>query len=109
MKSQSSAILDSLLLLSEAGTELRNLLIKSVACSCHPTQEYADYLAFMEEITKGGTPDQRFLLWLKYEFRGQEMEVCDICQAVNAWDDIHTSIDIDNQSEIVTDKQAVGV
>jgi hypothetical protein len=37
------------------------------------------------------------------------MEVCDICQAVNAWDDIHTSIDIDNQSEIVTDKQAVGV
>jgi hypothetical protein len=41
----------------------------------------------MNKITLEATsPEQRFLLWLRYEFRGDEYTVCDICDAINEWD-----------------------
>jgi len=75
------------ILLADKGQRLRDLLLTSRACSCVPTSEYAEYLSFMNKITLEATsPEQRFLLWLRYEFRGDEYTVCDTCDAINEWD-----------------------
>ena len=79
------------ILLADKGQRLRDLLLTSRACSCVPTSEYAEYLTFMNKITLEATsPEQRFLLWLRYEFRGDEYTVCDICDAINEWDETLT-------------------
>lgn len=75
------------MLLADKGQRLRDLLLASRACVCVPTSEYAEYLAFMNKITSEATsPEQKFLLWLRYEFRGDEYTVCDTCDAINEWD-----------------------
>lgn len=75
------------ILLADKGQRLRDLLLASRACDCKPTPEYAEYLAFMNEITSEvASPEQKFLLWLRYEFRGDEYTVCDVCDAINEWD-----------------------
>jgi len=78
-----------LILLTDKGQRLRDLLLSSRTCECKPTSEYSEYLSFMSEITSDvASPEQRFLLWLRYEFRGDEYTVCDTCEAINEWDAI---------------------
>lgn len=39
------------------------------------------------------TAEERFHLFLKYQFDGRQVEeVCDACRAVNAWDDLLESV-----------------
>lgn len=75
------------ILLADKGQRLRDLLLASGACGCQPTPEYAEYLNFMNEVTtEVATPEEKFLLWVRYEFRGTEYTVCEVCNAINEWD-----------------------
>jgi hypothetical protein len=51
----------------------------------------------MGEITQQvASPEERFLLWLRYEFRGNEYTVCEVCNAINDWDNTASLLDINN-------------
>ncbi len=92
------------ILLADKGQRLRDLLLASRACDCKPTPEYAEYLNFMSEITAGvASPEEKFLLWIRYEFRGNEYTVCEVCDAINEWDNTASLMDIDkSETEIVS-------
>lgn len=77
-----------------AGSALRDLIISSVPCSCRYTEEYEEYLRLMATLTSTvKTAEERFHLFLKYQFDGRQVEeVCDACRAVNAWDDLLESV-----------------
>lgn len=88
-----------LTLLASRGQQLRDLLLASRICDCKPTPEYAEYLSFMGEITQQvASPEEKFLLWLRYEFRGNEYTVCEVCNAINEWDNTASLIG-ENESE----------
>lgn len=93
-----------LILLADKGQRLRDLLLASRACDCKPTPEYAEYLNFMSEITaEVASPEEKFLLWVRYEFRGNEYTVCEVCDAINEWDNTASLMDIDkSETEIVS-------
>lgn len=92
------------ILLADKGQRLRDLLLASRACDCKPTPEYAEYLNFMGEITQQvASPEERFLLWLRYEFRGNEYTVCEVCNAINDWDNTASLIDTNtSETEVVS-------
>ena len=79
--------MDDLILLTNKGQRLRDILLARRICDCKPTPEYAEYLSFMDNVTaEVASPEQRFLLWVRYEFRGDEYTVCEVCEAINEWD-----------------------
>lgn len=73
-----------------AGAQLRDVVLARVPCSCVYTSEYQDYLRLMSALnSKATSPEESFALFLKYQFEGRQVEqVCDVCSAVNRWDDI---------------------
>jgi len=58
----------------------------------------------MSEITaEVASPEEKFLLWVRYEFRGNEYTVCEVCDAINEWDNTASLIDMDkSETEIVS-------
>lgn len=94
--------MSDLILLADKGQRIRDLLLAVRSCDCQPTQEYAEYLNFMNEITAGvATPEEKFLLWIRYEFRGNEYTVCEVCNAINEWDNT-ASLIITQETEAET-------
>ena len=90
--------------LTDKGQRLRDLLLASRACVCEPTSEYAEYLNFMSKITaEVVSPEEKFLLWVRYEFRGNEYTVCEVCDAINEWDNTASLMDANkSETEIVS-------
>jgi len=74
--------------LVDIGQRLRNIAI-TVGCSCTPTDDYAEYCRLMEVLMTTARDSQaRFALWLAHPYDGKMVEtVCDVCKAVNDWDD----------------------
>lgn len=70
------------------GQRLRNIAI-GIGCSCTPTDDYAEYCRLMEVLMTTTRDSQaRFALWLSHPYDGKMIEqVCDVCKAVNDWDD----------------------
>lgn len=73
-----------------AGADLRDIVLASIPCSCTYTSEYEEYLRLMATLNSSvKTAEESFALFLKYQFDGKAVEhVCDVCRAVNRWDDV---------------------
>ena len=73
------------------GERLRNIAI-TVGCSCTPTEEYAEYSRLMAVLmTTARDSKERFAMWLSHPYDGKMTEtVCEVCKAVNEWDDAKT-------------------